>query len=171
MPETYVSEAMAAAVGRELERRVSYPIAASDIRRWVVAVYYPEDPPRLFWDEQYASTTPFGGIVAPEDFNPFAWMAAEPAGVPRREGYDPNSTETRLGLPSAGLSFQLNGGLQAEYGVRMRPGDVITWVMRLGGYREREGRLGRMLFTDMEATWTNQRDEVVKRTTSTLIRY
>jgi N-terminal half of MaoC dehydratase len=171
MPETYVSEAMAAAVGRELERRVSYPIAASDIRRWAVAVYYPEDPPRLFWDEQYAASTPYEGIVAPEDFNPFAWMAAEPAGVPRREGYDANSTETRLGLPSAGLSFQLNGGLQAEYGVRMRPGDVITWVMRLGGYHERDGRLGRMLFTDMEATWTNQRDEVVKRTISTLIRY
>jgi hypothetical protein len=172
MAETHISEAMVRAVGRELERRVSYPIAASDIRRWAIAVYYPEEPPRLFWDDDYAATTRHGGIVAPEDFNPFAWMAAEPAGGPRRDAtYDPNVTEVRLGVDGPGLSFQLNGGTEVEYGVRMRPGDVITSITRLAGYRERDGRLGRMLFTDMEATWTNQRDEGVKRTTSTLIRY
>ena len=171
MPETYVSEAMAAAVGRELERRVSYPIAASDIRRWAVAVYYPDEPHGLFWDEAYAAATRFGGVVAPEDFNPFAWMAAEPPGVARREAYDAGSTERRLGVPPPGVSFQLNGGLQVEYGVRMRPGDVVRSEMRLAGYHEREGRLCRMLFTDLETTWTNQRDELVKRTISTLIRY
>ena len=53
----------------------------------------------------------------------------------------------------------------------IRPGDVITAVTRLAGYREADGRLGRMLFTDMEATWTNHRDEVVKRVVTTLIRY
>jgi hypothetical protein len=172
MAGTYISEAMAGAVGRELERRVSFPVAASDIRRWAIAVYYPEEPPRLFWDEAYAARTAHGGIVAPEDFNPFAWMSAEPVGIPRREAsHDPNVTEARLGVPGPGLSFQLNGGMRAEYGVRMRPGDVVTSVTRLGGYHEREGRLGRMLFTDMEATWTNQHGDVVKRTTSTLIRY
>ncbi len=172
MPATYISEAMAAAVGRQLERRVSYPIAASDIRRWAIAVYYPQEPPRLFWDEGYAAGTPHGGIVAPEDFNPFAWMAVEPAGVPpRHASHDPNVTEARLGIAGPGLSFQLNGGMRAEYGVRMRPGDVITSITRLAGYHERDGRLGRMLFTDMEATWTNQRDEIVKRVVSTLIRY
>ena len=45
----------------------------------------------------------------------------------------------------------------------MRPGDRITAVMRLAGYREREGRLGLMLFTSSESTWTNQDDEMVKR--------
>jgi len=49
--------------------------------------------------------------------------------------------------------------------------DVITSVQRLAGYSERDGRLGRMLFTDLESTWTNQRDEFVKRATLTLIRY
>jgi hypothetical protein len=172
MVGTFISDAMRSAVGAELERRVSFPIAASDIRKWAIAVYYPEEPPRLFWDEDFAATTPHGGIVAPEDFNPFAWMSASPPGVPRREGgHDPNFTEQRLGIPGPGLSFQLNGGMEAEYGVRMRPGDVITAVSRLGGYREREGRLGLMLFTTMEAAWTNQHDELVKRVESTLIRY
>ena len=169
---THISEAMLGAVGTELERRVSYPISASDIRRWAVAVYYPEEPPRLFWDERYAAGTRYKGIVAPEDFNPFAWMSAEPPGIPpRQRPNDPNMTEIRLGIPGPGLAFQLNGGLETEYGVRMRPGDVITSVQRLGGYHEREGRLGRMLFTVMESTWTNQDGELVKRTENTLIRY
>jgi hypothetical protein len=53
----------------------------------------------------------------------------------------------------------------------MRPGDVITSESRLAEYSEREGRLGLMLFTTTEDTWTNQNDEVVKRTRTTLIRY
>jgi hypothetical protein len=61
--------------------------------------------------------------------------------------------------------------MEVEYGVRMRPGDVITSVARLAGYREREGRLGMMLFTVSEDTWSNQDDDVVKRTKQTLIRY
>jgi hypothetical protein len=53
----------------------------------------------------------------------------------------------------------------------MRPGDVITSVNRLSGYTEREGRLGLMLFTVMEDSWTNAGGDLVKRTRLTLIRY
>jgi len=53
----------------------------------------------------------------------------------------------------------------------MRPGDVIRSVSTLADYHERPGRLGLMLFTVYESTWTNQRDEFVKRTRLTLIRY
>src|ERR1700747_2145064 len=84
---------------------------------------------------------------------------------------DPNRTEAMLGIKGPGLKFQLNGGMEVEYGVPMRPGDVITSVTRLKNYSERAGRLGLMLFTVSENTWTNQNDEMVKRTTQTLIRY
>jgi hypothetical protein len=167
-----ITEEMLAAVGRETGRSVSYPVSVSDIRRWAIAVYYPEEPPRLFWDEDYAATTVHGGIVAPEDFNPFAWMAAEPPGLPPSVGgYDPDRTEKLLGVPPPGLPNLLNGGMEVEYGVRMRPGDVITSVSRLAGYKEREGRLGRMLFTSSESVWTNQHGELVKRNIGTVIRY
>jgi len=170
--DTYISEEMQAAVGTELDRRVSYPITVSDIRRWAMAVYYPEEPPRLFWDEEYAATTRHGGIVAPEEFNPFAWMSAEPAGVPQgKGGNDPDHTEKQIGIQGPGLAFMLNGGMDIEYGARMRPGDVITSVSRLAGYRERPGRLGRMLFSMTESTWTNQQDQMVRRSINTLIRY
>jgi N-terminal half of MaoC dehydratase len=58
-----------------------------------------------------------------------------------------------------------------DYGARMRPGDVITSVRRLAGYSEREGRLGLMLFTTTEDTWSNERGEMVKTTRGTIIRY
>jgi N-terminal half of MaoC dehydratase len=167
-----ITDEMLGAVGRETGRSVSYPISVSDIRRWAIAVYYPEEPPRLFWDEEHAAKTVHGGIEAPEDFNPFAWMAADPPGLPDSiGGYDPDRTEKLLGVRPTGLRNLLNGGMEVEYGVRMRPGDVITSVTRLAGYKEREGRLGRMLFTSSESVWTNQLGEMVKRNVGTVIRY
>jgi hypothetical protein len=53
----------------------------------------------------------------------------------------------------------------------VRPGDVITSVTRLAGYSEREGRLGLMLFTTTEDTWTNGDGALVKKSRMTLIRY
>jgi N-terminal half of MaoC dehydratase len=171
-PASSISAAMRAAVGSQLARAVSFPVAESDIRRWAIAVYYPQQPPRLFWDAGYARSTRHGGIVAPEEFNPFAWMAAErdePATA--RPGGDVDHPECLLGIPGPGLRHQLNGGVSVRYGARMRPGDVITSVSRLVGYSERAGRLGLMLFTVTEDTWTNGEGAMVKVASSTLIRY
>jgi hypothetical protein len=163
---------MRQAVGAQMGRRVSFPVSESDIRRWAVAVYYPQEPPRQFWDEVYAKSTRYGGIVAPEDFNPFAWMAAEQdEPQAEMEQNDPDRPELLIGIPGPGLKYQLNGGMEVAYGGRMRPGDVITSVTRLASYSEREGRLGLMLFTVSEDVWTNQSGELVKSTRNTLIRY
>ena len=170
--QTAITPEMRKAVGSELSRMVSYPVSESDIRKWAAAVYYPEEPPARFWDEEAARQSRAGGITAPEDFNPFAWMRAEPQGVKRNTAAtDADSTERSLGIEGPHLMNQLNGGVSVEYGVPMRPGDVITSVTRLGEYTERPGSLGLMLFTPLETTWTNQRTEVVKRSRLVLIRY
>ena len=169
--KSHITPEMEAAVGRELSRKVSFPIAESDIRKWAMAIYYPEEPPRLFWDAEYAATTPYGGIVAPEEFNPFAWMAADPKGLKKGGDVDGDFLETSLGIKGPGLKFMLNGGMEVDYGVPMRPGDLITAVSRLHSYKERAGRLGLMLMSANEDTWTNQKGEVVKKSRSTLIRY
>ncbi len=168
MSASVISDDMRAAAGTELWRYVSFPIAESDIRRWALAVYHPESPPRQFWDPDVE-----GGIVAPEEFNPFAWMTAEPLGgsIIGKGGADPEKIERHLGIEGPGLTKVLNGGFSVEYGAGMGPGDVITAVTRLGAYREREGSLGLMLFTPQETTWTNQRGELVRSSTLTLIRY
>lgn len=173
MPETNISAAMREAIGGELGRRVSFPVAESDIRRWAIAVYWPGPPPPLFWDQVYAAGSRHKGIVAPEDFNPFAWMSAESSAREDEsvDANDPDRTELLLGIPGPGLKFQLNGGVSVEYGERIRPGDVITGVNRLESYTEREGRLGLMLMTVTEDTWTRADGTLVKRSRNTLIRY
>ncbi|MGE0387498.1 MAG: MaoC family dehydratase N-terminal domain-containing protein [Gammaproteobacteria bacterium] len=166
-----VTDAMRAAVGREYRWMTSYPIEKMDIRRWALAVYYPEPAPRLFLDEDYARTTPHGGMVAPEDFNPFGWALAEDRAlsdvVPTMIG-----PEESLGLPPLPTRANIVAGLEVQYGkVRMRPGDVIRCAYLLGGYEEKPGRMGLMLFTRLEQRWTNQRDELVKTYRTNLIRY
>jgi hypothetical protein len=163
-----ITDEMRSAVGRQLGRQVSFPVAASDIRRWALAVYYPAPPPRQFWDEAYARESAHGGIVAPEEFNPFAWMVKEPTigtAEPAR------SIEANLGIQEPATQFMLNGGAEIEYETLMRPGDVVTATNVLAGYEQREGRLGSMLFTRTTNRWVNQDRRTVKTATSTLIRY
>ena len=170
---THITPQMRDVVGLELRSGTSFPITDSDIRRWAIAVYYPEPAPRLFWDADYAAGTAHGGIVAPEEFNPFAWMTQPEPDAPATPRVPAGfvSPEETLGLGAGDDHELINGGTEVDYGVRMRPGDVITSVTRLAGYSEREGRLGLMLFTTTEDTWTNQRGETVKTSRSTLIRY
>ena len=173
MRESSISPAMRAAVGTELVRQVSYPVSESDVRRWAIAVYWPEPPPDYFVDEQAARSTAAGGMVAPAEFNPFAWTVAERvvAGSSLVDAGDPDQLEKMAGIPGPGLKFRLNGGLETRYGVPVRPADVITSVRRLGEYSEREGRLGLMLFGRTDEVWTNQRGEFVKNIINTVIRY
>ena len=62
-PETYITDEMRAYIGTETPPLVSPPITQSEIRRFVMAAYWPEVPPRRFWDEDYAKATRWGGIV------------------------------------------------------------------------------------------------------------
>jgi hypothetical protein len=170
---TYISDDMRDAVGRVYERLVSFPISRSDIRRWVIATYFPEAPPRQYWDEDYAKRTRYGGIVAPHEFNPFAWIAKEPQRIPpKADAVHINGVEMALGISGPNVTNGLNGGLESEYGeARMRPGDVITSETAVESYREKTGRHGLMLMTRLVSTWMNQDGALVKHAYATVIRY
>jgi hypothetical protein len=139
---------------------VSYPISESDIRRWAIATYWPKTPPRLFWDGEYAKSTKWGGIVAPEDYNPFAWAVptGEEGGVPFK-------------LPGMLGGMILNGGQTDTFFARLRPGDVITTRLRLADWEEKEGRSGLKLFSQYETEWHNQNGDLVKRRVATVIQF
>jgi hypothetical protein len=163
---SWITDDMRAALGNELHRRVSFPVSASDIRRWVLATCYPATPPRRFWDRAEAD------LRAPEEFNPFAWMAVPQSGAEPDLGRGGHrGPEQTLGLTPPATTSMINGGRVATYGEAMRPGDVITSVNRLTDYFEREGRLGLMLFTVTTDTWTNQHGDTVKTDVTTFIRY
>ncbi|WP_292991685.1 MaoC family dehydratase N-terminal domain-containing protein [Mycobacterium sp.] len=158
-----ITERLAEAIGVWQEQDApSFPIERSDIRRWAIATYWPEPPPRLYWDEDYARTTRWAGIIAPDDFNPFAWPV-EPL----------DSGPARYALPQPGEPGQrmLNGGVEFVFGQPMRPGDVITGRWRLQDATERAGRLGQMLYLKLERELRNQRGDVVRTRIDTVIRY
>lgn len=161
---------MRTAIGSVVDWRVSFPVSESDIRRWAVAVYYPEPPPQRYVDP--ASATATGGIVAPDEFNPFAWLVAEerqPAIAPMVR--DTDKMEKAIGIRGPGLAHQINGGSAVRYGAPIRPGDVVRSHTRLLEYREREGRMGLMLITVTEVEWTNQHGDRIRLGHETSIRY
>ncbi len=137
--------------GEELYRVTSPPVTLSDIRRHAIAIYWPEIPPRQFWDEEYARNTSWGGIIAAEDFNPFAWPVEGPGRFPW--GYRaPYESELRI----------FNASSDVRYFNPIRPGDIITATDTALDTYQRKGRLGTMLFLPSETRWTNLRGELVK---------
>lgn len=166
---------MEAIVGTPYGVQVSYPVTASDIRRWAQAIYYPERPPAAYLDPAAAED---GRLLAPLDFNAFAWGAAHSFPSERKIPIDAKlrsvgAMEHFLGVDPPKLFHALNGGVAATYtGVRIRPGDVITSESVIAGYLERESRrLGPILLTHTDTTWTNQQGELIKTSRMTLIRY
>ena len=160
-PATLVTQEMRDRRDVWSEPIVSRPVSLNDIVKWGIAVYWPEQPPRLYWDEEYAKTTRFGGVIAPQDFNPFAWPIDRP---PPAKGLE-RATAAGVGERT------MNGGQTDTYGAPMRPGDLIRESRALVNWEEREGRLGLTIFAYTEIRWTNQNDEMVKSRTSVGIRY
>lgn len=165
---------MAAIVGQPFGVMESYPVTASDIRRWAIAVYYPEEPPAAYLDPAAEGE---GRLVAPLDISVFAWAVARREPNPAQIDVDPKYTavgamEHNLGVQPPDLFRALNGGMFVDYtGVRIRPGDVIRSETVIAQYQEKESRLGAMLVTDSATTWTNQAGERIKTSTMSLIRY
>ena len=157
-PTTLVTQEMIDRRDDWSEKVYSRPIELNDIIKWAIAVYWPDDPPRIYWDEEYAKTTKYPGIITPQDFNPFAWPVPRP---PRRE------------LPKdAGVGERvMNGGQTDSFGVPMRPGDVISQSSALVDWNERQGRLGLTIFSYTDTRWENQDGEIVKTRTSVGVRY
>jgi acyl dehydratase len=134
----------------------SYPVGANEIRRWAQAVYYPSPAPARFMDESVALRGPFAGLVAPREFNPFAWTP----GVGLGRHWD---------LLTAQRPTAINGGQRSTYHAPIRPGDVITRSRRFADVYEKQGRSGSMVFVVGETRWTNQRGELVRLGRDTLI--
>jgi acyl dehydratase len=148
-------------IGRPLATLHSLPVDANDIRRWAQAVYYPQPPPPDFYDLQVARRGPWGELVAPRDFNPYAW----------NPDFHPDTYPWMRGMGVEPGSRGLNGGQSSWYFAPIRVGDVISASVSLIDAFERDGRLGTMMFLLDEARWTNQRGELVRIGQRTSIYY
>jgi hypothetical protein len=54
MSDTYMTAEIREWLDVERDIAVSPPISENDIRKWAIAVYWPETPPKLYWDADHA---------------------------------------------------------------------------------------------------------------------
>ena len=151
MAEQVITDEIRACIGMQSEPTV-IEIEKGMIKGFAEAI---EDPNPLWQDEEYARSSQYGGIVAPPGFLMSLMMRGPIMELP-------------FELP---FTRRLDGGGDWEYFKPVRPGDVLTVVTKLVDIREREGRLGAMVFMVSEITWRNQRNELVARSRGTSIRY
>ena len=145
-----ISKEMREYIGKELEPRV-FEIEAGAIRKLAKAV---GDPNPLWQDRAYAKKTEYGDIIGSPTF--VAFLKVDSMGV-----------LFALECPLFGI---LDGGIEIEYGVPMKPGDVITGIPKLANVIEKESKSGMMLFMIIETTYKNQKGQMAVITRQTFIR-
>ena len=137
------------AIGIESKPAVQ-EVEPGGIKRFAEAV---GDPNPLWNDEAVARKSRYGGLIAPPTY--LRSVRVERPQLP-------------FDIPFSRL---LDGGSEWEYFEPVRGGDRITAVAGIVDMSERSGRLGTMLFSVTEITYTNQFDEVVATQRNTSIRY
>jgi acyl dehydratase len=135
-------------LAEELKKKVGvdwpplvYDIEKGMIRRFAQAV---GDPNPLWQDEEYASQSGYGGIVAPPTFALIM-------------GFDRMLQSLNL---DSSLTV-LHGSTELECHQPIRPGDIITVTTRIANVRQRQGKVGETLFVTFDMSCRNQKQELV----------
>src|SRR5262249_8780801 len=78
IPAVHLDAKTIGCLGKPLPRDPACGGCENAIRLWAIATCYREAPPAEFLDDAAARRGPWGGMVAPRDFNPFAWTRCTP---------------------------------------------------------------------------------------------
>jgi len=131
------------------------PCSATDIRRWVQALDYPNP---VHWDEEFAAGSKFGGIVAPQSFT---------VAMDIGHGCTPSCVGK---IPGSHLIFA--GEEWWFYGKTIRPGDKLTQERRFDGYSVTDTAFaGPTMFARGDTVHTNQHGALIAKERATAIRY
>ena len=136
------------------------------VTRWAIAT---EDFNPLWFDEEYARKSKWGGIIAPPSyliaiddglefssllveelmFTPPTWVPSEPC--PWNTHKYPNFVRT------------VTTGFEFEFFEPVRPGDIIDTTVKLADVYWKQGKQQRLLFMEDEVTYTNQKGQLVAK--------
>ncbi len=160
-----ITEEMKAMIGKELRHwTAGEALSQSEIRRYTQAVM--DDNP-LYYDEEYAKKSRFGGVVAPGVF-PTRYLR-RPAGTsdpmrhttPDWDGGSTNESVERWVKFWPEDRSEFNAGSELEVFQHARPGDIISGKDVTVDVYERIGRRGSIGFFVIETTYTNERGEIL----------
>ena len=126
------------------------------IRRYADAV---GDNNPLYYDEEYAKKTKYGGIISPPGF--FGWAKKTIS-----------SSEGLIGLIGAmieaGYAGILDGGMAYDFYLPVRVGDTLVGSPKVADIALKEGKT-KMMILRFETSYTNQNGDLVAKSYQTLI--
>jgi acyl dehydratase len=170
----YITDEVKALIGAESEWEEAWdPVERGQIRRHAQATM--DDDP-VYWDEEAAKKTRYGGVVAPPLFplhalrvrpdavDPFARAATDP-------DFDGSVRGVMKGLPPLPIPLTrvLNGGNDVEIYQLAKPGENIRVKSKYLDIYQKEGRTGTMVFLLTETIYTNQKGELLLKAVQTRI--
>lgn len=143
-------------VGQEVGGgQIIEPCTAMDIRRWVMAMDYANP---IHWDDEFAKTSRYGGIIAPQSFA---------VAIDYGHGCQPACVGH---IPGSHLIF--GGEEWWHYGPRIRPGDHTTQKRVFRDFKVTETKFaGPTMFSRGDTTHFNQHGVPICKARSTTIRY
>lgn len=165
-------KAVIGATGERIEASLPWGIEREGLRVFTQAIM---DPDPRYWDDEFAKTTKYGGIITPPIYCTYLARRARPGSedpITRAFAENPHSdgiggvrsSEQRGGLPAIPTPLKriLNAGNEIELRQYPKLGDRIFSQARYADIRERVGKDGsRMLIVTTETTYTNQNNEVL----------
>jgi len=151
-----ITEALKKLIGVPSEPIV-FKVEEGAIQRYAQAI---GDPNPLYDDPDFAKTSKYGRLMAPPGFT--GWPVK--GELPIFELFD---SLTKAGAPPR----LLDGGVELEFFEPIGAGDVLTATIKVANMAERETRLGKTMFTVVEATFVNQDKKVALKSRSTLIQF
>ncbi len=127
------------------------------------------DPNPVYFDEEQAANSEVGGIIAPPtfvqssaQFDPDYPLRPKPGQPWFGSGRNPTGLAPREGSEGGGRG---GGGLHAEqeftYHRPLRPGDVLSATVRAGDKWEKQGRSGKLVFSESVVEYRDQTGELV----------
>ena len=149
-------ERLKATVGRELFFQAPDEIGRSAFRQYALAI---GDFNPLYSDRGHAAAHGLRDVMAPPTLVCDTWQ------------YVDSDLDERGDLTGRGLFGELTGlraGNEYEFFQPVHPDDVLTARWLVKDVYERKGRSGSLIFQVVEATFQNQRGELLARNTETL---
>ena len=149
-----------------------FPVEAGHILMFARSI---GDPNPIYADEEYAAGTEVGGIIAPPTFaqasaqfdpdyilrpkigEPWFGSGREATGV-RRE---PSGGGAGGSASGSAMGSGLHAEQHFEYHRHIRPGDVLSATTRPGDHWEKEGRSGKLVFSENITEYRDQNGELV----------
>jgi acyl dehydratase len=160
VPETpYATEEAWEHLGREQVRRTD-PVSVRHIREYLAGA---DDWNPLYCDEEFARSTPYGGIIAP----PLFFLVAGRRVVPRSRLLEDGQYDDLMIPGVFGVSVLAGWDIEVEGLIRV--GDVLTIREKVSSIEEKEGKSGRLIVVQKESTYTNQHGERIARDNQTVI--